>query len=60
MPLPIADGAYHGSTEIKGVQHLLQGLFCLNHHSTSHSSSGYSPEAVFSAMAATTVGLSSR
>ena len=60
VPLPVPDGAHHRGAEIKGLQDLLQGLFRSSHLYTSHRLSGYSPDVVFSAMAATTVGLSSR
>ena len=59
MPGAVAHGADQLAAEIIGGQGLVKQLLSLDMSQTSHSLSGYSPPAVFSAMAATTQGLSS-
>ena len=55
----VAHGADELAAEIICGKGLIEQLLSLRHVQTSHSLSGYSPLAVFSAMAATTQGLSS-
>src|SRR5699024_9603777 len=54
-----AHGADELAAEVICGKGLIEQLLSLRHVQTSHSLSGYSPLAVFSAMAATTQGLSS-
>ena len=57
-PGAVAHGADQLAAEVKGGQGLVKQIFSLRHvDQSSHSLSGYSPPAVFSAMAATTHGL---
>ena len=59
MAVAKAHGAHHGVAEVKGFQNFAQNSFSGRHgHFSSHRLSGYTPDAVFSAMAATTTGLS--